>query len=40
MLAQIGMAGREIAVKRADWQRNSKRLLEAYELAISEVSTN
>ena len=37
MLAQIGMAGREIVVKRANWQLNSKRLLEAYELAASKV---
>lgn len=37
-LDPIGLAGREVAVKRADWQRNSKRLLEAYELAISGFS--
>ncbi len=36
-LDQMGKAGREVAVKRADWRRNSERLLEAYELATSEA---
>jgi glycosyltransferase involved in cell wall biosynthesis len=36
-LDQIGRAGRKVAEKRANWQRNSKRLLEAYELATSEA---
>ncbi len=37
-LDQMGRAGREVAVKRADWRRNSKRLMEAYELATSAAS--
>ena len=37
-LDQMGRAGREVALKRADWRRNSKRLFEAYELATSEAS--
>jgi glycosyltransferase involved in cell wall biosynthesis len=36
-LDQFGRAGRKVAEERANWQRNSKRLLGAYELATSEA---
>lgn len=34
-LPEMGRAARQVAEQRADWERNSSRLLEAYELAIS-----
>ena len=33
-LPEMGRAARQVAEQRADWERNSSRLIEAYELAI------
>jgi glycosyltransferase involved in cell wall biosynthesis len=33
-LAALGLAGRQIAEQRADWQKNFPKLLQAYELAV------
>jgi glycosyltransferase involved in cell wall biosynthesis len=33
-LAQYGVGARQVAVARADWDRNFARLLEAYRLAV------